>query len=90
MKFRLLTLGMTLGAMALAGGAVAAPAESTQALTIAHSWTVEHDNLLRQFSRGLGVELPDRGTVVAAAGGHRDDAGREHGLKRANEKPTRR
>ena len=84
MKFRLMTLGITLGAMALMGSAVAAPAESTQALTVAHSWTVEHDNLLRQFSCDLGVDLPDRSTVVASAGRHRADAGREHGLKHAN------
>lgn len=84
MKFRLLTLGITLGAMALTGSAVAAPPESAQALTIAHSWKIEQDNLLRQFSRGLGIDFPDRSNVVASAGRHGGDAGRERGLKRAN------
>ena len=62
MKLRLLTLGIALGAIALTGTAVAAPAQSAQALTIAHSWRIEHSNLLRQFSQGLGVDLSEQGS----------------------------
>jgi ABC-type glycerol-3-phosphate transport system substrate-binding protein len=60
MKLRLLTLGVALGAIALTGTAVAGPAQPAETLTIAHSWRIEHDNLLRQFSHGLGVDLSDR------------------------------
>ena len=52
-------LGIALGAiaLALAGTAYAAPAHSTAPVTIAHSWQIEHDNLLREFSQGLGVDV---------------------------------
>jgi hypothetical protein len=60
MKFYLSTLGiaLTVIALGLTGIAVAAPADSAEPLTIAHSARIEHDNLLREFSQGLGVDLP--------------------------------
>ncbi|HWD21900.1 MAG TPA: hypothetical protein VG591_02095 [Burkholderiales bacterium] len=60
MKFYLSTLGIALTVMALGltGIAVAAPANSAEPLSIAHSSRIEHDNLLREFSQGLGVNLP--------------------------------
>lgn len=52
-------LGIASGAIALAltGPAFAAPAPSTAPVTVAHSWQIEHDNLLREFSQGLGVDV---------------------------------
>jgi hypothetical protein len=39
------------------GAASAAPEQSAEAATIAHSWRIDHDNLLREFSHGLAVDL---------------------------------
>ena len=53
--------------LALTGTVIAAPADAAGPLTIAHSSRIEHDNLLREFSQGLGVDLPGQRTLVAAA-----------------------
>lgn len=44
--------------LALAGTVSAAPADAAGPLTIAHSSRIEQDNLWREFSQGLGVDLP--------------------------------
>lgn len=90
MKLRLLTLGIAFGAIAVAGTAAATPEPSAETLTIGHSWRIEHDNLQRQFSQGLGVDLSDRSTLVASADRHRNERAREHGVKRANTKLSER
>ena len=90
MKFRLLTLGIAFGAIAVAGSAAAQSELSAKALTIGHSWRIEHDNLQRQFSQGLGVDWSDRSTLVASADRHQGERAREHGVKRANAKLSQR
>jgi hypothetical protein len=52
-------LGIASGAIALAltGTAFAAPADSTAPVTTAHSRQIEHYDLLREFSLGLGVDV---------------------------------
>lgn len=59
MKMYLASFTSVLAIVALgqAGAALPAAAQSTEPYTIAHSWRIEHDNLLRGFSQGLGVDL---------------------------------
>jgi ABC-type glycerol-3-phosphate transport system substrate-binding protein len=59
MKFRALTLGIALSAISsgFAGSAAAGEQQPAEALTIAHSWRIAHEKLLREFSQGLGVDL---------------------------------
>jgi hypothetical protein len=59
MKIYLPIIGIALAALllSLTGTVLAAPADSTGPLTTAHSWRIEHDNLSRVFSQGLGVDL---------------------------------
>jgi hypothetical protein len=83
MKRRLLTLGIALGAVALTSTAAAGPTQSAGTHTFAQSWTIEHEDLLRQFSRGLGVDLSNRDTVGASADHNPGHRTREPGVKRA-------
>jgi hypothetical protein len=65
MKIYVAIIAIALGAIVLSlTGTVLA---SNGPLTAAHSWRIEHDNLLREFSRGLGVDLQNDRTVLAAA-----------------------
>ena len=59
MKFRALTLGIALSAISsvFPGFAAAGEQQAAETLSIAHSWRIAHENLLREFSQGLGVDL---------------------------------
>lgn len=56
MKFVTLTLGIagTVIALGLTGIAVAAPTENAVAVT---QWDISHENLVREFSQGLGADI---------------------------------
>ncbi len=66
MKIHLSTLGLALGAVALmqTGIALGASPQSAEAPTSAHSSRIAHENLLREFSQGLGVGLADLSTAA--------------------------
>jgi len=49
----------------LANAAAAAPGESAGRLTTAHAWSIEQETLMRQFSIGLGVKVPQERDLVA-------------------------
>ena len=69
MKPNRLTFSITLSVIAigLTSTASAVSTNPNEPLTFAQSWRIEHDNLVRAFSRGLGIALPGDSTVVAAS-----------------------
>ena len=74
MQFGIARMSVGIVAAALVGSASAASPEVAAPLTIAHSWSIEHETLVRQFSVGLGVNLashddaaPPRPAKVALA-----------------------
>lgn len=73
--FSILGIALAVIALGLTGIAFATPAHSAEPLTIAHSWRIEHDNLLREFSQGLGVDLAGRKTAAALAKSEHPAAG---------------
>lgn len=54
----IIAIGSAAILLALTGTVIAAPADTAEPLTIAHSARIEHDSLSRAFSQGLGVDLP--------------------------------
>ena len=54
----IIAIGSAALLLALTGTVIAAPADSAEQVTSAHSARVEHDSLSRAFSQGLGVALP--------------------------------
>ena len=74
MKFYLLTLGIAASAIALGltGIAVAAPADKAPAVTYRD---IAHENLVREFSQGLGANLAGANPVHH---GHERERSHEH------------
>lgn len=79
MKFGIARIAFGIVAAALVGSATAASPEAAEPLTLAHSWSIERETLVRQFSVGLGVDLaihdiaaPPRPAKVAFAVQARD------------------
>jgi hypothetical protein len=88
MKFHVLTLGIAASviALGLTGIAVAAPAGNAPAVT---HWDIAQENLVREFSQGLGVDFPGANPVVlaaqsdsAAAGASAERRSHEHRTKK--------
>ena len=71
MRFLLLTLGTTgtVIALGLTGIAMAAPAGYAPAVT---HWDIAQENLVREFSQGLGADI--RGPAFVIASANRDSA----------------
>jgi len=65
MKILISRILLALVATSLAGAALAAPQPPTGRLTIAHSWSIEQEALLRQFSAGLGFDVAQRSDAIA-------------------------
>jgi hypothetical protein len=65
MKFVTLTFGIagTVIALGLTGIAVAAPTENAVAVT---QWDISHENLVREFSQGLGADIAGANPVLVA------------------------
>ncbi len=66
MRFLLLTLGTTgtVIALGLTGIAMAAPAGNAPAVT---HWDIAQENLVREFSQGLGADIPGASFVMVSA-----------------------
>ncbi len=67
MKVYLPIIAIALAAIALSltGTVIAAPAGSAEGAGVAQSSRLEHENLLREFAQGLGVDLSGRLPVAA-------------------------